>query len=1603
MRRSFRSCAIALCLLACASAESFGAVPATERAALIAIYNSLGGAGWKVRTNWLGAAGSECTWSGITCDTAESTVVQLDVSWNSAHGTLPKEIGDLPNLEVFQGNGSAISGSIPPEIGRLTKLKRLNLDGFYDNLDLGGNEISGPIPREIGQLVNLQYLNLEGNQIAGPLPAELGQLSNLEELELTYNPPLGGSIPPSLLRLPKLKNLWLGGNKLSGAVPPLSLPALEILDLSGNDLTGPIPVSLAQSPKLTTLDLSSNWFSGTIPVEITQLTELTDLRLGRNPIEGTIPALGNLKKLTVLSVSVSSLTGPVPASIGQLQSLEAFDIGGTSIGGDLPQDFFTLSKLKRIYASGSNIGGKLSSFAKLTNLETLSLNWTNVTGPFPVELTQLSALKELQLNGLALGTSIPPEIRNLTKLTDLELRETQITSVPRELGDVTSLEALDLSGNQLTSLPPLQKLENLKYAILSENQLGASVAAGTFSGLLNLIYLDLGANQLKGTVPAELLNLPLLDSLILRENSFSALPPLGTATKLRLLDLLNNQITRFPDDLANLKNLEYLNLSGNRLAGSPSAGAFSGLTKLNYLDLSSNQLDGSLPAELFLPSLEQLYLQDNRLSGAFPPVGPGSKLRNLDLGANRISQFPSDLTALNALEILRLYANELTGTIPPAIGGMTNLTELSLADNHLSGGIPDLTKLTALRSLYLNGNQLSGPIPDWIGNMTSLSRLYLAYNKLSGRIPSSIANLTNIPPGYTLWLEENALLTDDSTVASFLTARDPDWAIRQTTAPSGLNVLAQRERSITMGWNPIPFAGGPGGYVISYATTPSGPFSALTTTPDKFTSRFIVEGLAPSTNYWFTISTVSYPSGSQQNVVASGTVAAVATSTTAGQPAPASVVVLIYPHEIRQRPGATSTTAYYLQNLGDLPSNITLTQKEDFFTQQPSSFTLNGGETKEIIVTARALAAGAYNGTALIAGDGVAAGLGVRIDILVTDPPAADVAAKPSVNRIDVAAPRTDAASGTVQFTNTGAATLQGLVTSNVAWIIPPSGLVVIPAGESRTVTFTVDVSKRPDASSPEGAVTGTLSLVYESGAAGKRGSPLDGPGVSVTTPVTVVYTITPPTQTTSVPGLGAGEVAIFVSGVGFVQGSNNRTFISDISIVNAFGVDSPKDIAMYYTPIDPAQGSKMSTVSALAPTQSINYGNIVSSVFGNANQGTLQIRTRSADQLFVNANIFNVSDSRGTYGTALPIFRSDHSLAPGDSVFLTGLRRDEARTTYTNMFVQETSGNAASYQVEFFDAAGNPAGEKRTGAVSAFRLASLNDAAPAGAIAARVTNSGQNGRIVAFATPVDSVSGDFWAIADWNHELGAPLNEPVIIPVAGSVQGNGAFFRTDVALTNRSDSSASATLIYYDRSGPIREREIKVGPRESMVLNDIIGSSFPDLGSALGYIEFKPRVGAFSLSSRTFATVPGLAGTYGTSVPSLPRASALRLGQSKIIAGLDVASLQTINAKKPGTFRTNLGVVEIAGASATVEVTATYSDIKQVVSGVRLTTFTYELLPHQSIIDGLVQRIQQSNPNVSDLRNVQVKFRIVKGDGAVVVYASSTDNGTADQVLRTE
>ncbi|UCH62481.1 MAG: VCBS repeat-containing protein [Fidelibacterota bacterium] len=104
---------------------------------------------------------------------------------------------------------------------------------------------------------------------------------------------------------------------------------------------------------------------------------------------------------------------------------------------------------------------------------------------------------------------------------------------------------------------------------------------------------------------------------------------------------------------------------------------------------------------------------------------------------------------------VKLYGNNLSGSIPSSIGDLVELKILSLYGNNLSGTIPaSIGNLDQLTGLRLEGNLLIGAVPDEIGNLTNLSYLYLNNNQLTA-IPGSIEELDQLQD---LYLNDNQLV-----------------------------------------------------------------------------------------------------------------------------------------------------------------------------------------------------------------------------------------------------------------------------------------------------------------------------------------------------------------------------------------------------------------------------------------------------------------------------------------------------------------------------------------------------------------------------------------------------------------------------------------------------------------------------------------------------------------------------------------------------------------------------------------------------------------------------------------------------------------------------
>ena len=71
----------------------------SERVALVALYESTDGDDWTTNYNWLSDSVHHCEWYGITCTSEEGVVRQIELSLNNLQGAIPREIGNLANLQ----------------------------------------------------------------------------------------------------------------------------------------------------------------------------------------------------------------------------------------------------------------------------------------------------------------------------------------------------------------------------------------------------------------------------------------------------------------------------------------------------------------------------------------------------------------------------------------------------------------------------------------------------------------------------------------------------------------------------------------------------------------------------------------------------------------------------------------------------------------------------------------------------------------------------------------------------------------------------------------------------------------------------------------------------------------------------------------------------------------------------------------------------------------------------------------------------------------------------------------------------------------------------------------------------------------------------------------------------------------------------------------------------------------------------------------------------------------------------------------------------------------------------------------------------------------
>eukprot|EP00934_Nitzschia_sp_Nitz4_P004891 Nitzschia sp. Nitz4//NODE_628_length_8375_cov_72.089904//4133//7517//NITZ4_additional_000094-RA//-1//CDS//3329532015//4881//frame0 len=336
----------------------YGTERTKQRYGLAVLFYSTNGDGWTNSTGWL-TESHECTWyssSSVRPQCEKAMYVNLELNMNGLSGSLPPEIGMLTFLRRIDASriegDRTISGHLPSQIGLLTNVEILKLHG---------NQLSGSIPWQIAGLTALSVLDIRSNSLSGQIPTEFGLLRPLSELYLENNL-FGGTIPTEIGGLTSLKTVSLNDNKVGGAIPT-EIGDMQLLEhfYAANNHFSFLPDEIAQVPNLLTLSLSNNQLSGSISEQLGALSTLLSLDLSGNILNGTIPStIGGLSTIRDrLDLSANRLTGTIPTEVGVLTSLRGLYLQNNFLTGNVPDSFQFLDNLNMIRLEGNDMMGSV--------------------------------------------------------------------------------------------------------------------------------------------------------------------------------------------------------------------------------------------------------------------------------------------------------------------------------------------------------------------------------------------------------------------------------------------------------------------------------------------------------------------------------------------------------------------------------------------------------------------------------------------------------------------------------------------------------------------------------------------------------------------------------------------------------------------------------------------------------------------------------------------------------------------------------------------------------------------------------------------------------------------------------------------------------------------------------------------------------------------------------------------------------------------------------------------------------------------------------------------------------------------------------------------
>jgi hypothetical protein len=309
-----------------------------------------------------------------------------------------------------------------------------------------------------------------------------------------------------------------------------------------------------------------------------------------------------------------------------------------------------------------------------------------------------------------------------------------------------------------------------------------------------------------------------------------------------------------------------------------------------------------------------------------------------------------------------------------------------------------------------------------------------------------------------------------------------------------------------------------------------------------------------------------------------------------------------------------------------------------------------------------------------------------------------------------------------------------------------------------------------------------------------------------------------------------------------------------------------------------------------------------------------------------------------------------------------------------------EASTQPAHAVLSFFDAQGNRLSQVPVDLLPGEHRQLNGIVTSSGALAnvvrMEVNVTSATGLVTAYASVLDQTTSDPMLI-DAVLANATAAKRYVVPGVATLDAGSGNRWRSDMRLFNSSSSAQAATLTFSPQgSAATQSVPVTLAAGEVRSLDDVLRSTFGADNAGGSVAVTTNEASKLAVTARTYFDTGS--GTFGQYIPAFTETGGTGTGER---------AQQILQVEQSDHFRTNLGLVELAGASATVEIKALIPELK--VSP----TITLELQPNQFIQYGSILA-QLGYPTVY---NSRLAIRVTAGSGRVAGYGCLIDSASGD------